>query len=102
MFESRDNLKAGAVALPRRNILAPPAAGGRRADKRHTDGVLGDRPLSDNARCYHPWLLRTHLLPLFGTRRLDAIDRDLCLDLNGLGSPAEEQMDTPGLSGNRS
>jgi integrase len=47
--------------------------------QRRVDGVLGDRPLSDNTRSDYLWRLRGHLLPFFGARRLDAIDRDLCL-----------------------
>jgi integrase len=43
------------------------------------DGVLGDKPIAANTRADYLWRLRAHLLPFFGTRRLDEIDADLCL-----------------------
>jgi hypothetical protein len=46
---------------------------------RRSDGVLGDRPLSANTRSDYLWRLRGHLLPFFGTRRLDEIDAEMCL-----------------------
>jgi integrase len=48
--------------------------------QRRVDGVLGDRPLSDNTRNDYLWRLRVHLLPFFGAHRLDEIDRELCLE----------------------
>jgi len=48
--------------------------------QRRVDGVLGDRPLSDNTRNDYLWRLRGHLLPFFGARRLDEIDREMCLE----------------------
>jgi hypothetical protein len=47
--------------------------------ERRSDGVLGDRPLSENSRADYLWRLRVHLLPFFGPFRLDEIDADMCL-----------------------
>jgi integrase len=47
--------------------------------ERRSDGVLGDRPLSENSRADYLWRLRVHLLPFFGPFRLDEIDADMCV-----------------------
>jgi integrase len=47
--------------------------------QRRADGVLGDRPLSDNTRSDYLWRLRGHLLPFFGAHRLDEIDAEMCV-----------------------
>jgi len=47
--------------------------------QRRTDGVLGDRPLSENARNDYLWRLGRHLLPYFGRHRLEDIDAEMCL-----------------------
>jgi integrase len=47
--------------------------------QRRSDGVLGDRPLSANSRADYVARLRNHLLPFFGTHRLDEIDAELCV-----------------------
>src|SRR3954447_25572310 len=44
-----------------------------------TDGGLGERPIAANPRSDYLWRLRAHLLPYFGTTRLDAIDPEMCL-----------------------
>ena len=44
-----------------------------------TDGVLGDKRIAANTRSDYLWRLRAHLLPYFGTTRLDAIDPEMCL-----------------------
>ena len=43
------------------------------------DGALGDQPIDRNTQTDYLWRLRRHLLPFFGHRRLDEIDRELCL-----------------------
>jgi len=47
--------------------------------QRRADGILGDRPLTDNTYSDYRWRLRVHLLPYFGRRPLDEIDADVCL-----------------------
>lgn len=42
------------------------------------DGALGDRPISKSTASDYRWRLRMHLLPYFGHRPLDEIDRRLC------------------------
>jgi integrase len=44
------------------------------------DGVLGDKPISENTISDYRWRLNVHLLPFFGRYRLDEIDRALCLE----------------------
>jgi integrase len=44
------------------------------------DGVLGDKPISENTIRDYRWRLNLHLLPFFGHCRLDEIDRALCLE----------------------
>jgi integrase len=44
------------------------------------DGVLGEKPISENTTRDYEWRLRVHLLPFFGRYRLDEIDRALCLE----------------------
>jgi len=43
------------------------------------DGILGSRPISDGTASDYRWRLRLYLVPFFGDRRIDRIDRDLCL-----------------------
>ena len=43
-----------------------------------SEGVLGEKPLSESSRTDYRGRLR-HLLPFFGSYRLDQIDDDLCL-----------------------
>lgn len=43
------------------------------------DGVLGDKPLSASTYGDYKWRLNLHLLPFFGSYRLDEIDREMCL-----------------------
>jgi hypothetical protein len=44
------------------------------------DGVLGEKPISENTIRDYRWRLNVHLLPFFGRYRLDEIDRALCLE----------------------
>jgi integrase len=43
------------------------------------DGVIGDKPLSDATDADYRSRLNIHLLPFFGSYRLDEIGRDTCL-----------------------
>jgi integrase len=43
------------------------------------DGVLGEKPISENTIRDYRWRLDVHLRPFFGRYRLDEIDRALCL-----------------------
>ncbi len=43
------------------------------------DGTLGDKPLAPSTAQGYSGLLRCYLLPFFARRRLDEIDRKLCL-----------------------
>ncbi len=42
------------------------------------DGTLGDRAIEPNTQADYRWRLSKHLLPFFGTHRLDEIDAPLC------------------------
>jgi len=43
-------------------------------------GAIGDRPIDANTAADYRWRLSNHLLPFFASYRLDAIDRDLCVE----------------------
>jgi integrase len=43
------------------------------------DGVLGEKPIDANSYSDYRWRLSCHLLPFFGSYRLDEINRALCL-----------------------
>jgi hypothetical protein len=56
------------------------------------DGVLGEKPISENTIRDYRWRLNVHLLPFFGRYRLDEIDRALCLEFKTRKlSEADEQ-----------
>jgi integrase len=44
------------------------------------DGVLGEAPIDDNTASDYRWRLSRHRLPFFASRRMDEIDRELCLE----------------------
>jgi integrase len=43
------------------------------------DGTIGEKPLAANTEACYRWLLKCHLLPFFGSHRLDGIDARMCL-----------------------
>jgi hypothetical protein len=48
--------------------------------QRKIDGVTGDRPIRPNTAADYRSALTQHLLPYFARHRIDAIDRQACLD----------------------